>query len=581
METNGYPLRAAYFSMEIALDAAIPTYSGGLGILAGDTLRSAADLGLPIAGVTLLYRQGYFEQQLDSHGNQTESPSVWDPALTLELKEPLASIQVEGRTVLVRAWQYTVRGHGGHVVPVYLLDTALPENSEFDRTLTDRLYAGDPHYRLCQEAVLGIGGIALLRRLGHDHILTYHMNEGHAALLTLALLEEQLAERNAREVSDEDFDLLRTKCVFTTHTPVPAGHDCFPKDMVLGVLGSERVALLEKLDCFHDAALNMTHVALETSRYVNGVAMKHGAVSRRMFPEYSIRAITNGVHAATWTSAPFQELFDRHIPEWRRDNLYLRYAIGIPVQEVREAHARAKHELVEMIFRVTGVQMDESVMMIGFARRAAAYKRMDFLFSNLERLKWIAKHVGAFQIVYAGKAHPHDEPSKALIRRVFKAIHALRGSVRVVYLQNYEMRLARLLTSGVDLWLNTPQRPQEASGTSGMKAAMNGVPSLSILDGWWHEGHVEGATGWSIGHSELMDSTGEEIASLYDKLEHTILPLFYGRKDAYAEVMRSTIALNGSFFNTQRMVAQYMMNAYFHEKDGLFAQQPAEEIQQA
>ncbi|HKS81848.1 MAG TPA: alpha-glucan family phosphorylase [Candidatus Acidoferrales bacterium] len=574
MQTIGHPLRAAYFSMEIALDPAIPTYSGGLGILAGDTLRSAADLGLPVAGVTLLYRQGYFEQRLDTHGNQTESPSQWDPTMTLELKEPLASIQIEGRTVRVRAWQYKVQGFGGHVVPVYLLDTSIPENSEFDRTLTDRLYAGDPRYRLCQEAVLGIGGIALLRRLGHDHILTYHMNEGHAALLTLALLEEQLAARGTAGATQEDFDLLRSKCVFTTHTPVPAGHDRFPKDMVHSVLGAQRVSLLEKLECFTDNALNMTHVALETSRYVNGVAMKHGAVSRGMFPEYSIRAITNGVHAGTWTSPAFQDLYDRNIPEWRRDNLYLRYAIGIPLQEIRQAHSRAKHELTETIFRLTGVQLDETVMTIGFARRAAAYKRMDFVFSNLERLKWIARHVGPFQIVYAGKAHPHDEPAKALIQRVFKAMAALRGSIRVVYLQNYEMRLARLLTSGVDLWLNTPQRPQEASGTSGMKAALNGVPSLSVLDGWWHEGHVEGATGWAIGHSELLDSAGEEIASLYDKLEHAILPLYYGQKDAYVEVMRSTIALNGSFFNTQRMVAQYMMNAYFHEKDGLFDGQP-------
>jgi starch phosphorylase len=573
METNAHPLRAAYFSMEIALDPAVPTYSGGLGILAGDTLRSFADMAVPVAGVTLLYRQGYFEQHLDSHGNQTESPSQWEPSLALQLKEPLASIQIEGRNVLVRAWQYTIRGHGGHLLPVYLLDTAHPENSDFDQTITNRLYAGDPHYRLCQEAVLGIGGVALLRQLGHDNILTYHMNEGHAALLTLALLEAQLAPRGTQEVSQEDFDRLRSKCVFTTHTPVPAGHDRFPKDMVQNVLGPERVALLEKLDCFNDATLNMTHVALESSRYVNGVAMKHGAVSRGMFPEYSIRAITNGVHAGTWTSPAFQEVFDRNIPEWRRDNLYLRYAIGIPLQEIREAHAKAKHELADMVFRVTGVQLDESIMTIGFARRAATYKRMDFLFSNLERLKWIAKHVGQFQIVYAGKAHPHDEPGKSLIRRVFKASHALRGAVRVVYLQNYEMKLARLLTSGVDLWLNTPQRPQEASGTSGMKAALNGVPSLSILDGWWHEGHVEGATGWSIGHAELLDSTGEEIASLYDKLEHVILPLYYGRKDAYAEVMRSTIALNGSFFNTQRMVAQYVMNAYSLEREGVFAGQ--------
>lgn len=567
MTTTTETLTAAYFSMEVALDAAIPTYSGGLGILAGDTLRSAADLGLSVVGVTLLYRKGYFEQHLDARGNQTESPTLWCPEDVLEPKEARGTITIEGRSVQLRAWQYSVRGQGGHVVPVYLLDTGLPENSPFDQSLTDNLYAGDSHYRLCQEAVLGIGGIAMLRQLGRRDIENYHMNEGHASLLAVALLEENMAERRVEDVSKDDFDFLRSKCVFTTHTPVPAGHDQFPKDMVRGVLGEKRVRLLEKMDSFTDNVLNMTHVALAASRYVNGVAMQHGAVSRGMFPEYSVRAITNGVHAGTWTSLPFQELFDKHMPEWRRDNLYLRYAIGIPLAEIREAHARAKHELLENVFKSTGILLDDAIMTLGFARRAALYKRLDFLFSNLERLKWMAEHVGPFQVIYAGKAHPADDPSKAMIRRVFKAIAALKGRVRIVYLENYAMRWGGLMTSGVDLWLNTPLQPYEASGTSGMKAALNGVPSLSVPDGWWHEGHVEGATGWNIGHSELRDSPAEETASLYDKLEHVILPLFYGKKDAYTEVMRSTIALNGSFFNTQRMVAQYVMNAYSSDQD--------------
>jgi glycogen phosphorylase len=578
MTTNSNTLRAAYFSMEIALDAAMPTYSGGLGILAGDTLRSAADLGLPVAGVTLLYRKGYFEQKLDSHGSQSESPSKWNPEEMLEPQDARATIQIEGRKVQVRAWKFSVRGYGGYVVPVYLLDTQLPENSAFDQTLTDHLYTGDSHYRLCQEVVLGIGGVALLRQLGRRQIMTYHMNEGHASLLAVALLEEKMAERRAHDVLPEDFDFLRSKCVFTTHTPVPAGHDQFPKDMVRQVLGESRVEILEKMDCFHDNVLNMTYIAMEASRYINGVAMQHGAVSRGMFPEYSVRAITNGVHAGTWTSPPFQDLYDRRIPEWRRDNLYLRYAIGIPLEEIREAHARAKHELMENIFKSTGIRLDESIMTLGFARRAAAYKRLDFLFSNLDRLKWMAEHVGPFQVIYAGKAHPADEPSKAMIRRVFKAMAALKGVVRIVYMQNYAMRWGKLLTSGVDVWLNTPQRPYEASGTSGMKAALNGVPSLSVPDGWWHEGHVEGATGWNIGHSDLRDSPAEETASLYDKLEQVILPLYYGRKDAFTEVRRSTIALNGSFFNTQRMVSQYVMNAYFPDKNGMSAEQIIEEI---
>jgi glycogen phosphorylase len=573
-----HPLRAAFFSMEIALQADIPTYAGGLGILAGDTLRSAADMGVPVAGITLLHRKGYFDQHLDDRGNQSETPCTWNPESVLEATEARASVVIEGRKVLIRAWQYSVRGIGGYLVPVYLLDTALPENSPFDQTLTDELYGGDGRYRLCQEVVLGIGGMEILIALGCKHILTYHLNEGHASLLTLALLEAHLATRTLKEVTTEDFDFLRKKCVFTTHTPVPAGHDQFPKDSVRHVLGDDRVALLEKLGCFTENTLNMTFLGLRGSHYINGVAMQHGEVSRSMFPNYSIHAITNGVHATTWTSPPFQELYDRHIPEWRHDNLYLRYAVGIPLEDIREAHARSKQLLLEKINQATGVRMDEGVMTLGFARRAATYKRADFLFSSLDRLKWIAQNVGPFQIIFSGKAHPYDEPGKALIRHVFEQSAALKEIIRIVYVQNYDMRWAHLLTSGVDLWLNTPQRPYEASGTSGMKAALNGVPSLSVPDGWWWEGHVEGATGWDIGNEEIPDTPAEEIASLYHKLEGVILPMYYGRRDSYAEVMRLSIALNGSFFNTQRMLAQYVLNAYFSGKQGSSLQKEIENI---
>jgi starch phosphorylase len=581
MVLASHPLRAAYFSMEIALKADIPTYAGGLGILAGDTLKSAADAGLPVAGITLLHRRGYFDQLLDEHGNQSELPCLWKPEAVLEANEARASIVIEGRKVLVRAWQYAVRGLAGYVVPVYLLDTALPENSPFDQTLTDQLYGGDDHYRLCQEVVLGIGGIEILNALGYRHVLTYHMNEGHASLLTLALLETHLGGRPSKDVTAEDLDFLRRKCVFTTHTPVPAGRDQFPKDLIRRILGDDRVALLEKLGCFTENTLNMTFLGLRGSHYVNGVAMQHGEVSRSMFPHYPIRAITNGVHATTWTSPSFQELYDRHIPEWRRDNLYLRYAIGIPLEEIRDAHARSKRTLFEEINRATQVRLEEGVMTLGFARRAATYKRADFLFSSLDRLKSIAHHVGPFQVIYAGKAHPHDGGGKAIIRHVFDMIAALKDVIRIVYVPNYEMRWAQLITSGVDLWLNTPQRPQEASGTSGMKAALNGVPSLSVPDGWWLEGHVEGATGWDIGRDEIPDSPAAEIASLYDKLENVIVPMFYGRNDSYAEVMRLSIALNGSFFNTQRMVAQYVMNAYSVGKQGASVQQTIEEMRRS
>jgi starch phosphorylase len=566
--------RVAYFSMEICLEQGIPTYSGGLGVLAGDTLRSAADLHVPMVAVTLLHRKGYFEQHLDEHGNQTEKPVLWHPEHVLEPVGPKVTVQIAGRRVRIRAWKYEVTGINHHTVPVYLLDTALPENSEWDQALTDYLYGGDTYYRLCQEIVLGMGGSALLQLLGYDDMV-YHINEGHAALLTLTLLERQVAGRAHWDVTESDLEAVRHQCVFTTHTPVPAGHDKFPLDMVGEVLGAEHTELLRAAGCVDDASLNMTYLALRLSRFVNGVAMRHREVSQEMFPTHPIDSITNGVHAATWTSPSFRELFDRHIPEWKRDNLYLRYAVSIPLDEIRAAHAVAKQALLDEVHRRSGVRLDPAVLTIGFARRATPYKRADLIFSDLARLGEIAEG-GKLQIVFGGKAHARDEGGKALIRRIFEAAETLGDRVRVVYLENYEMSLGQLMTSGVDLWLNNPMKPLEASGTSGMKAALNGVPSLSVLDGWWVEGCVEGVTGWSIGDSDFPEANPDsDAAALYMKLESTILPLFYGLPGAYAQVMRYAIALNGSFFNTQRMVAQYLHNAYFPSNGHAAAVHPA------
>jgi glycogen phosphorylase len=563
--------RVAYFSMEIALEPEIPTYSGGLGVLAGDMLRSAADLEVPMVGVTLVHHNGYFRQKLASQGDQREEPEPWRPDQRLEAMEPRASVLIEGRTVLLRAWRYWLHGTSGYAVPVYLLDSAVPENGAWDQTLTDDLYGGDSHYRLCQEVVLGLGGAKMLQKLGYGKITTHHMNEGHAALLAVGLLEQDLGEANLRRATENDIEKVRRRCVFTTHTPVPAGQDQFPRGMMRQVLGEERSSVLEVTHCCPEQVLNMTFLALRLSHYINGVAMHHGEISKGMFPQYPIRAITNGVHAASWTAPAFQELFDRHVPEWRYDNLYLRYVIGISLEEVRSAHLTAKRRLLEEVGSRHGVQLNESVLTIGFARRAATYKRADLLFSDPERLRNIAQRVGPLQILYAGKAHPHDEGGKALIRRVFQAAASLNSdTIKIVYLENYEVALARLITSGVDLWLNTPQRPQEASGTSGMKAALNGVPSLSVLDGWWIEGCLEGVTGWAIGQDDdLPQDPSEEWTSLYHKLESVILPMYYGRPLAYAEVMRSAISVNGSFFNAHRMLDQYINNAYFPREQGL------------
>jgi glycogen phosphorylase len=559
--------RVAYFSMEIALEPDIPTYSGGLGILAGDTLRSAADLGTPLVAITLAYRKGYFRQILDASGNQFEQPQEWDPETQLPEVGPHVSVEIEGRQVSVRAWKYTITGISGEIVPVFLLDTDMPENAEYDRRLTDSLYGGDQRYRLAQEIVLGLGGFLLLQKAFSGQIETYHMNEGHSALLSLGLLERRLEQSFAGRLKQLDIDGVRNMCIFTTHTPVPAGHDQFPRSLVGQILGREQVSLLDEAEAWEGDALNMTYLALRFSGYVNGVAMRHGEVSRGMFPAYDISAITNGVHAITWTSPAFSELFDAYIPGWRTDNNYLRYAISIPLPAIREAHSEAKTELFAEVSRSFGVQLDPKLLTLGFARRASTYKRADLLFQDAERLRHIARDIGPIQLVYGGKAHPNDEGGKNLIRRVVGGASSLADIIRTVYVENYDMRWGRLITSGVDLWLNTPMRPQEASGTSGMKAALNGVPSFSVVDGWWAEGHIEGVTGWAIGSSEVAEDPSLEVAALYDKLEREIVPMFYGRPNRYTEVMRYAIALNGSFFNAQRMVLQYLANAYKMQRD--------------
>ena len=557
----------AYFSMEIGIDERMCTYSGGLGVLAGDTIRSAADLRVPMVAVTLLYRKGYFRQILEDDGWQREEPASWDVEELLQEESPRTWVLVEGRTVHLRAWRYDVKGVGGVTVPIYFLDADLPENSEWDRNLTQFLYGGDEHYRLSQEVILGIGGVRMLRALGHENIRSFHMNEGHAALLTLELLDEEAKMFNRNSLIEVDVEAVRKQCVFTTHTPVPAGHDQFPIDLARKVIGERDDFFGLEGVLYEGNILNMTYLALNMSRYINGVAQKHGEVSRLMFAGYSIDAITNGVHAATWVSGPFRELFDRYIPLWRRDNFSLRYALSIPREEIWDAHMQSKKLLLDLVNRETGAGMDENLLTVGFARRATTYKRGDLLFQDMERLKRISNEVGKIQVIFSGKAHPKDFGGKELIKRIFKAKQALAVDVPIAYLKNYNMTLGAMITSGVDLWLNTPEPPLEASGTSGMKASLNGVPNLSVLDGWWIEGHIEGLTGWSIG--EPTHGKGDErdhsldAPSLYDKLEHAIIPLFYRDRERFIDVMIYSIAINGSFFNTHRMIQEYVLNAYF------------------
>lgn len=562
----------AYFSMEIALEPGMPTYSGGLGMLAGDTIRSAADLKLPMVAVTLLHREGYFAQKLDADGWQSESPVAWPVEKFCRELSARAHVTIEGRVVHLRAWHYTVKGFSGHEVPVFLLDADLPENSEWDRTLTHHLYGGDSWYRLCQEIVLGIGGVRMLRALGYHEVPRFHMNEGHAALLSLELLDEHARWFGRDSFNHEDVQAIQHRCVFTTHTPVPAGHDRFPFDLVGRALGRSDFGLHHDVFCC-DGELNMTYLALNLSHYVNGVAKKHGEVSRHMlqpkdaFHHYQIDHITNGVHLATWVAPPFAELFDRHVPGWREDNASLRGALNIPKDDLWRAHIKAKEQLVQEINRRANAGFDSDVFTLVFARRAATYKRAHLLLTDPARLKRIAGKAGGLQIVYAGKAHPRDDAGKQLIRQVIQTRDSLRPEVRMVFLENYDWDLARLLVAGADVWLNTPEPPLEASGTSGMKAALNGVPSLSILDGWWMEGCIEHVTGWAIGEitptrASLEERSRRDAQSLYEKLEQVVFPAYKQRED-WLRIMRHAIALNASHFNTQRMVQEYVLKAYF------------------
>ena len=550
--------KIAYFAMEIGLDSKMPTYSGGLGVLAGDTIKSCADLQIPMVAVTLLYKQGYFYQRIDSDGNQTESPYDWNPEDFLTLLPSKVMVHIEGRTVNIQAWKYDVKGFTGFDVPVIFLDTDVEENSEFDRSLSHNLYGGDGWYRLAQEVILGRGGVKMLKALGYHQIRRYHMNEGHSSLLTLALLKE----RKKQSGPDWDLDGVRRMCVFTTHTPVPAGHDQFSYELAGKALG-EYIPMDLLKDLGGSDKLNMTRLALNLSHYINGVAKQHGEISREMFPGYHVDSITNGVHSRTWVNEYFSKIYDQYIPGWANDPFSLRYALNIPREEIWKAHQESKKVLIDHINEVSKIKMEYDAMTIGFARRATSYKQADLVLYDIDRLRSIARETGAIQFIFSGKAHPQDRSGKEIIKKIASVSKQLSSEIKIVYLEDYNIDLARTIISGVDLWLNTPRKPLEASGTSGMKAAHNGVPSMSILDGWWVEGCIEGITGWAIGSIDVEKNDENENAQfIYEKLDRTIIPMFYKDRNKWIDVMRHTIAINGSFFNTHRMVQQYVSNAY-------------------
>jgi len=546
--------KIAYFSMEIGLSNEIPTYSGGLGVLAGDTIRSSADLKLPLVAITLVSKKGYFRQEITQDGWQIEHPQEWNPAQFMKLLPVETTVQIQNRNVKIKAWLYELQSITGGVVPVLFLDTDVEGNPPEDREITFFLYGGDERYRLKQEIVLGIGGLRMLDALGFK-IRKYHMNEGHSSLLALELLNRH----------GMDAEKVRESCIFTTHTSVEAGHDKFPYDIVREILGEN--ADLEVLKRFggYDR-LNMTGLALNLSNYINGVAKSHRDVSREMFPGYEIHAITNGIHSYTWTCESFRKIYDKHLPGWANDPDLLVRVDSIPDEEIWQAHKEAKKVLIDYVNNVTNVGMDYNTLTLGFARRATEYKRANLLFSDIAKLRKVNRR-GKMQVVFAGKAHPKDESGKRLIKEIFGYGEMLKNEIKIVYLENYDMDLAAKLVSGVDIWLNTPLRPMEASGTSGMKASHNGVINFSVLDGWWIEGWIEGVTGWAIGphpdeHVSTEESHVREMDDLYNKLEYIIIPMFYHKRDEWIRMMKNSIGKIAYYFNSHRMMHRYVTEAY-------------------
>ncbi|MFP4523300.1 MAG: alpha-glucan family phosphorylase [Candidatus Nanoarchaeia archaeon] len=553
----------AYFSMEIGLLDELPTYSGGLGVLAGDALKSFADLAIDVVGITLLSKKGYFYQKFDEHNWQQEEDYSWNPSDLLEKTDISFTVSIANRDVKVVVWKYILTGDGGHKLAIYFLDTDVEENDDDAKSYTQHLYGGDMRYRLAQELILGLAGIRLLRKL-NLFPKKYHMNEGHAAFIVCEL-DKELGHI---EESKRD-QLIRQLCSFTTHTPVPSGHDMFSQSLISELFPQCQERLRNKAKTQHNNqdVFSMTKLALDHSAYCNAVSHQHQLVSQELFPHHTIDFITNGVHSQTWTNKHIAHIFDTYIPEWRRNPLELRKALTIPEDELLIAHQKAKQELIDYINSRYNAGFDAQLFTLGFARRATGYKRALLLLSNLQRLREISQNVGKIQLVFAGKAHPHDDEGKKIIQHIKEAAHLLAPQVRLVFIDNYTIFTGQLLTAGVDVWLNTPMRGLEASGTSGMKAAHNGVPSLSILDGWWVEGYVFEKTGWSIGKQTVISKNQDEINAqdfehICQTLEKKILPLFYTNPQAYAQLMRSTIAINASYFNTHRMVKQYLVRAY-------------------
>ena len=546
-------LTVAYFTMEIGLKAEIPTYAGGLGMLAADLMLSARDLHVDAACVTMCWQHGYLHQEIRGDGTQSYTQTEWRPQDHMTLLPAKVVIKLDGRNVTVGAWALNLTD-AGHDVPVFFLDTNLPENNADDRAITAYLYGGDGTMRLKQEAVLGIAGVKMLRALGYGEIGTFHMNEGHAAFLTLELLRE-------RGFSD---DAVRPSCAFTTHTPVKAGHDVFPYDMAWRVLGDNLPWHIKKLA--GEEGLSMTHLAMHLSKKSFAVSRVHGMVSNRMFPGENIDYITNGVYLPRWISPEMKTLFDTYMPGWQKDpTLLAAHCRDIPDNELLAAKHAAKSRLIKAANAFASSPLDENTLTIASARRVVAYKRPELLYTNIERLIEAAQ--GKVQIIHAGNAHPNDPFGQDVIQRMIERSRSLKDKIKIVYMPNYNPELAELLVSGADIWLNTPTRLHEASGTSGMKAAVNGTINLSTLDGWWIEGYeMDPQSGWRIGPlSQALDADDTrtiDAEDLYTQLQYQVVPEYiYPDHVRWARRMKRSIGLTG-YFNTHRAIQEYMKKAW-------------------
>lgn len=547
------PVRVAHFSLEIFLETDIPTYAGGLGILIGDLLRSSADLEYSSVAVSLAYNGRQFDQSVKSDGTQVFSRPNWQKSDQIIRLPNKVQIYIQETPIWVSCWRYDFVSLNGFTIPIFLLDTDLPENPNWAKNIVEGLYTDQPEMRLSQEILLGIGGVKMLRELGYNEVNNYHLHEGHAAFVPLALMYEGLSQDQVRQI-----------CSFTTHTPVAEGQEKFDYDLVNKFANHYLPQNIRSLAT--ENLFSMTHLCLNTSKSSFAVSKRHQEVSSHLYPDHRIRHVTNGIHHRNWISPSFQDLYSNHLPTWmNHPSVFTNAVQKIPDGAIWAAHVESKTRLLEYLHRqLPDSGFDLETLTIVIARRPVTYKRPLLLYHNLHRLIQIGE--GKIQIIQCGKSHPADEFGQELVKNLVFTAQRLKGTLRIAYLENYSPKIARLVVSGGDVWLNTPRRPFEASGTSGMKAATNGLLNFSILDGWWIEGFSsDPLSGFTIGPlDENVDSRNDDDSDsedLYNKLEKDIIPMYYNRRSEWISRMKHAVTL-GAVFNTHRCIEEYIQKTW-------------------